>query len=102
MLLLNLLLRPSRRPLSSPVQVRHEADILSVLSHPNIIRMHACYETPRHVWMVLDYCAGSGLATLLHQDKQLPEASAKVFLLLNPLMPRSFFDRSLDLLDRPR
>ena len=33
------------------------------------------YETSRHLWLVLEYCVGGSLASLLQQDGSLPEES---------------------------
>jgi serine/threonine protein kinase len=36
---------------------------------------HPRYETSRHLWLVLEYCVGGSLASLLQQDGRLPEDS---------------------------
>ena len=33
------------------------------------------YETSNHLWLILEYCVGGDLMSLLRQDMRLPEAS---------------------------
>ncbi|KAK6913819.1 Protein kinase domain [Dillenia turbinata] len=56
-------------------KILQEVRILHALDHPNVIKFHAWYETSAHLWLVLEYCVGGDLLTLLDQDKQLPEES---------------------------
>lgn len=37
------------------------------------------YETGRHLWLVLEYCVGGDLKSLLEKDRQLPEDSIHDF-----------------------
>jgi serine/threonine protein kinase len=40
----------------------------------------ACrYETTNHLWLILEYCVGGDLNTLLRQDVRLPESSVHDF-----------------------
>ncbi|XAR54589.1 Non-specific serine/threonine protein kinase [Bertholletia excelsa] len=48
---------------------------LHSLEHPNILKFHSWYETSAHLWLVLEYCVGGDLMSLLQQDKRLPEDS---------------------------
>ncbi|MEV4124009.1 serine/threonine-protein kinase [Nocardia sp. NPDC049707] len=52
----------------------HEFDILSVLRHPNIVRMYTHGETDGRLWSVHEYVAGATGATLVpapHRDPDL-------------------------------
>ncbi|XP_074270198.1 serine/threonine-protein kinase RUNKEL-like [Silene latifolia] len=49
--------------------------ILHALEHPNVLKFYAWYETSAHLWLVLEYCVGGDLMSLLRQDVQLPEDS---------------------------
>lgn len=57
----------------SEVQTMHR------LSSPHIMRFYDWYETRNNLWLILEYCSGSDLQTLLNQDLYLPESSVRLF-----------------------
>lgn len=49
--------------------------MLRSLTHENLLRFFAWYETQNHLWLILEYCVGGDLLSVLKQDARLPESS---------------------------
>ena len=45
------------------------------VEHPPSSLCGCRYETSNHLWLILEYCVGGDLMSLLRQDMRLPEAS---------------------------
>ena len=52
---------------------------MHALQHPNVLHFHQWYETTNHLWLILEYCVGGDLLSLIRQDIRLPEASVHDF-----------------------
>ncbi|XP_024394414.1 serine/threonine-protein kinase RUNKEL [Physcomitrium patens] len=64
---------------SQKTKVLQEVRTLHSLDHNNVLKFYAWYETSAHLWLVLEYCVGGDLLTLLRQDTRLPEESIHDF-----------------------
>ena len=64
---------------SQRARIMHEVQVMRALSHENILKFVSCYQTSAHFWLILEYCVGGDLLTLLSQDVKLPESSIMIF-----------------------
>ncbi|GFH10851.1 protein kinase domain-containing protein [Haematococcus lacustris] len=64
---------------SQKARVLQEVRTMHALDHKNILRFCAWYETTNHLWLILEYCVGGDLMSLLRQDVRLPESSVHDF-----------------------
>ncbi|CAM9753050.1 unnamed protein product, partial [Choristocarpus tenellus] len=60
-------------------QVVNEVQVIHRLSSPNVLKFYDWYETRNNVWLILEYCTGGDLLTLIKQDKREPESSVRLF-----------------------
>ncbi|KAH7579025.1 Serine/Threonine protein kinases active-site signature [Nakaseomyces glabratus] len=63
-------------------QVEHTNDerrMLSIVSHPFIIRMWGTFQDSQHVFMVMDYIEGGELFSLLRKSQRFPNPVAKFY-----------------------
>ena len=62
-----------RYELQNIVRLTHELD------HRNVVKFYEWYETTNHIWMVVEFCTGGSLRTIISQDSVLPEKTVKEF-----------------------
>ena len=58
-------------------KVVNEVQIMHKLDSPHMLKFHDWYETRNNLWLILEYCTGSDLESLLLQDGHLPESSVR-------------------------
>lgn len=56
-----------------------EVQILHKLTNNHILKFHDWYETRNNLWLILEYCTGSDLESILRADGHLPETSVRLF-----------------------
>lgn len=64
---------------SMMTKIVNEVQIMHKLDNPHILRFFDWYETRNNLWLILEYCTGADLQSLLKQDGHLPEASVQMF-----------------------
>lgn len=57
-----------------------ECKILAYLNHPFIIKMNYAFQTPKNLYMVLDYCPNGDLMTHLSEKTRFPEAVSRLYI----------------------
>ena len=57
-------------------KLRVEIKIMAMLDHPNILRLHECFETLDKIYLVLDLCTGGELLDRLHLEHHYSEKVA--------------------------
>jgi serine/threonine protein kinase len=61
--------------------IRTEAEVMTILSHPNVIRLHEVIETSHEICMIMDYAASGDLFDYLVKRRRLKEKEAhRIFL----------------------
>jgi serine/threonine protein kinase len=58
-------------------KVVNEVQVMHKLDSPHMLKFHDWYETRNNLWLILEYCTGSDLDSLLRQDGHLPEESVR-------------------------
>ena len=57
-----------------------EAHILENSNHPFILSQYFSFQTPHHLYMIIDYCSGGDLSLLLAQHLTFTEEQAKFYI----------------------
>ncbi|KAL7721144.1 Protein kinase C [Entamoeba marina] len=56
-----------------------ERRILSKLHHPFLVNLHYSFQTPSHLFYIIDYCPGGELYYYLQKKRKVPEQDAKFY-----------------------
>ena len=49
--------------------IKEEMKILSTLDHPNIIKYYETFESPKYIYIVMEYCGGGELFEKITKQK---------------------------------
>eukprot|EP01116_Phalansterium_solitarium_P006147 TRINITY_DN18452_c0_g1_i1.p1 TRINITY_DN18452_c0_g1~~TRINITY_DN18452_c0_g1_i1.p1 ORF type:complete len:1283 (+),score=487.38 TRINITY_DN18452_c0_g1_i1:196-4044(+) len=60
-------------------KVMNEVSVMHEMDHPNILKFYNWYQTPNHLWLIIEFCAGGDLAKVIAQDTKLPEYTIQMF-----------------------
>lgn len=62
--------------------IREEIKILSSLDHPNIIKYYETYESPKYMYLVMEYCGGGELFDRItkSKDEKFDEKQAAIIM----------------------
>ena len=66
-------IKRSRRSIQA---VLNEIDIMREMDHPNIIKLHEVYESPKYIYMLLDYIDGGELFKAIQNTQNFSEKKA--------------------------
>lgn len=69
-----------QEPQSTIDQIINERKILADLTHPFIVELYYAFQSPKYIFLVLDYCAGGELFYYINRFKKLNEAEARFVL----------------------
>ncbi|KAJ8601305.1 hypothetical protein CTAYLR_007228 [Chrysophaeum taylorii] len=59
-------------------KVVNEVQMMHALNHPHTLKFYDWYETRNNLWLILEYCSGGDLKSLLRVDRQLPIPAVKL------------------------
>ena len=65
-----------KKKISDPKTVKDEFNVLRQLDHAHICKAYECYEDRRHIYLVMDICAGGTLLECLCVQQRFPEPDA--------------------------
>lgn len=57
-----------------------ERNVLCTVSHPFIVGLNWAFQTPEKLVLVLDYCPGGDLGSMIEREKRLSEEVARVYI----------------------
>ena len=57
-----------------------ERNVLTVVSHPFIVKLNFSFQTQNELFLILQYCPGGDLSEYLHVEKKFNEYKARIYL----------------------
>jgi 5'-AMP-activated protein kinase catalytic alpha subunit len=67
------------KELADVERVRREISILTRVRHPNVIRLYEVIDSPRHIFLIMDYMSGGELFDYIVKAGRVPEPQACKF-----------------------
>ncbi len=61
-------------------RVRREIHILKLIRHPHIIHLYEIIETPKQLYMIMEYCKGGELFDYIVEEGRITESLARTFM----------------------
>lgn len=61
------------------IKIVNEVQVMHKLNSVHMLKFHDWYETRNNLWLILEYCTGADLESLIKQDGHLPETSVRIF-----------------------
>ena len=67
--------------------VKQELSILKIVKHKNIVQLYEILETPRHIFIIMEYCEGGDIMNYILTRERLSENESRKFFhqLINAL-----------------
>lgn len=65
--------RTARSPAAQVSHVKAERDALAASENPWVVNLHYSFQDDEYLYLVMDFCAGGDLMTLLIKEDVLPE-----------------------------
>lgn len=59
--------------------IKTEKEVLSLIKHPFIVKLHYAFQTEAYLFLVMDYCEGGDLGKYLERNKSFDENSVKLY-----------------------
>lgn len=59
--------------------IQTEKEVLSLINHPFIVRLHFAFQTEAYLFLVMDYCEGGDLSKVLSKKKRFEEKVVKLY-----------------------
>jgi serine/threonine protein kinase len=59
---------------------RTERNVLSYTNHPFIVGLNFAFQTKEKLFLILDYCPGGDLGSVLSKDKRFDEERSRIYL----------------------
>mmetsp|Transcript_95676 Transcript_95676/g.270729 ORF Transcript_95676/g.270729 Transcript_95676/m.270729 type:complete len:365 (-) Transcript_95676:226-1320(-) len=60
--------------------VKNEIQVLSVIDHPFIVKLQACWQDQKSIYMLMDFVNGGELFSVIQRKRRLPEEQARLWV----------------------